>query len=146
MVGSIYTEIGWLPTSPLHRMSSREESDLLLRTKEIIRHWFGTGLADEAAVAELLHLQPRTLQRRLRARGTTFRDVVDDVRRERALHLLTTSSLPVGYVAGMCGFVELASFSRAARRWWGCSPTAMRRSPEDQRLRPGPPADETHQR
>ena len=113
----------------LDRMSSRDESDLLLRTKEILRHSLGTGLADQSAVARLLHLHPRTLQRRLESRGTTFREVVDDVRRERALHLLTTSTLPLGYVAGMCGFAEQASFSRAARRWWGCSPTAMRRRP-----------------
>jgi AraC-like DNA-binding protein len=115
----------------LDRMSSRGESDLLLRTREVVRHTLGAGTADQAAVAHLLHLHPRTLQRRMESHGVTFREVVDDVRRERALHLLATTTLPLGYVAGMCGFAEQASFSRAARRWWGCSPTAMRRRPDD---------------
>lgn len=116
----------------LDRMSSRGDPDLLLRTKEIIRHSFGAGLADQAAVAALLHLHPRTFQRRLEARGLTFREVVDDVRRERALHLLTTSTLPVGYIATMCGFADQASFSRAARRWWDCTPTTMRHRPREE--------------
>lgn len=113
----------------LDRMSSREKSDLLVRTREIIRHSFDAGLADQATVAGLLHLHPRTLQRRLHAQGTTFRQIVDDIRRERALHLLLTSDLPVGYIAGMCSFIEQASFSRAAQRWWGCSPSDIRVRP-----------------
>lgn len=78
-------------------------------------------------VADQLAIHPRTLQRNLEAAGTTFGKVLDDLRRQTARHLLTTTSLPVGRVAQQVGYAETATFSRRARAWWGISPLAMRR-------------------
>jgi transcriptional regulator GlxA family with amidase domain len=40
--------------------------------------------------------------------------------------LVTTTDLPFGQITHMCGFREQASFTRAARRWWGASPRQLR--------------------
>ncbi|MCY1013835.1 helix-turn-helix transcriptional regulator [Nannocystis pusilla] len=69
----------------------------------------------------------RTMQRRLRQAGTSFRDVVDDVRREAALAQLGRRDATVTDIAFMLGFSDLSAFSRAFRRWTGASPSEYRR-------------------
>lgn len=88
----------------------------------------GTRPIETHAIATLLAMHPRTLQRRLEAEGTTFGAVVDDVRRHAAGRLLATTDLPIGQVAHMVGFAEQSALSRAARRWWDATPRQVRRS------------------
>jgi AraC-like DNA-binding protein len=82
------------------------------------------------AVARLLALHPRTLQRRLEAESTTFEAILDDVRREAALRLITETDLPLSQVTVMVGLTEQSALSRAARRWWSRTPRALRREHE----------------
>ena len=97
------------------------------RVTAAVQESLGTRPVEVGAVAALLALHPRTLQRRLEAEGTTFATVVDDVRRHTARRLLTTTDLAIGQVAHLVGFAEQSALSRAARRWWGESPRAVRR-------------------
>jgi AraC-like DNA-binding protein len=83
---------------------------------------------DAAALADALHMSPRTLQRRLEGEGTALTDVVARARREVAERLLSDASLPLAEVAARCGFSELATFSRAFKRWTGKPPGQWRRS------------------
>jgi AraC-like DNA-binding protein len=78
------------------------------------------------AVAGALRCTPRSLQRSLRAAGTTFRDLLDDVRRQQAQALLAAGTLSATEVAMLLGFSELSAFSRAHRRWFGTSARAHR--------------------
>jgi AraC-like DNA-binding protein len=101
-------------------------SALTPRVRAAVQQSLGTGPIETGAVAALLSLHPRTLQRRLEAEGTTFVTVADGVRRHEARRLLTTTDLPIGQVANMVGFAEQAALSRAARRWWGSTPRQVR--------------------
>ena len=85
-----------------------------------------SGHACEASVARELNMSSRTLQRRLRAEGTTFRDILDDVRRELAIRYLTRRELSINEITYILGFVEPSSFTRAFRRWTGSCPTVYR--------------------
>lgn len=76
-------------------------------------------------VADELHLDPRTLRRRLTDEGTSFRSVVADVRRARAEQLLT-GSLAIEAIAEQLGYAETASFTHAFTRWTGSSPSQFR--------------------
>jgi AraC-like DNA-binding protein len=78
-------------------------------------------------LARQLGLSERTLQRRLEERGITFRVLVDDVRKQQAIQLLSTTMLPISEVAWKAGYADLASFNHAFRRWTGASPNAYRR-------------------
>jgi AraC-like DNA-binding protein len=83
---------------------------------------------DAATLADALHMSPRTLQRRLEGEGTALTDVVARARRDLAEKLLSDASLPLAEVAARCGFSELATFSRAFKRWTGKPPGQWRRS------------------
>jgi AraC-like DNA-binding protein len=87
----------------------------------------GTSPVSIAAVARLLSMHPRTLQRRLAAESTTFEAILDDVRREAALRLITDTDLPLAQVTALVGLTEQSALSRAGRRWFGRSPRELRR-------------------
>jgi len=77
-------------------------------------------------VAKQLHISPRTIKRKLAERGTTFSEIRDDLRRQRALLLLDNRELSIGDVAARLGYSELPNFTRAFRKWTGKTPLAYR--------------------
>jgi AraC-like DNA-binding protein len=78
-------------------------------------------------VAALLALHVRTLNRRLRADGTSFRSLADEVRHEIARQLLGDTALDVTEVATALGYADASAFRRAFRRWTGSAPSQWRR-------------------
>jgi AraC-like DNA-binding protein len=83
--------------------------------------------ASAQMVAAALHLSPRTLRRRLADEGTSFQRVADTLLQELAQDLLR-EDLTVTEVAARLGYAEIASFTRAFRRWTGLSPRAWART------------------
>jgi AraC-like DNA-binding protein len=77
-------------------------------------------------VARALRVSPRTLKRRLAELGTTFSELRDDQRRQRALLLLDDRNLSISDVATRLGYTELPNFTRAFRKWTGMTPAAYR--------------------
>jgi AraC-like DNA-binding protein len=77
-------------------------------------------------VASALAMSPRTLQRRLRAEGTSFHDMRDGFRHELAVDLLKENALSIYEVAYLLGYSESSNFYRAFRRWEECSPRQFR--------------------
>lgn len=73
-------------------------------------------------VAKALGMSPRTLQRRLGELGTTYQQLLDDVRHRSARRLLANTDLGVGEVAFLLGFEEINSFTRAFHSWEGTTP------------------------
>jgi AraC-like DNA-binding protein len=92
-----------------------------------------------ASVAHALHVSVRTLQRRLAADGTTFRDIADSLRRGLAEAYLGDPHVSIAEVAFLLGFSDQTSFNRAFRRWTGAAPGAWRRRPAGQVMGGGAP-------
>ncbi len=78
-------------------------------------------------VAARLHVSSRTLQRRLSEHGTSYQELLDDVRVRLARAYLKDARLGVAEVAYLLGYSELRAFDRAFRRWTGLSPREFRR-------------------
>ncbi len=79
------------------------------------------------AVARAMHMSSRTLQRRLDAEGASFSEIVDDVRERLARRWLADDARTLADVAFSLGFSDMATFSRAFKRWTGKPPGAWRR-------------------
>jgi AraC-like DNA-binding protein len=79
-------------------------------------------------LAAAMHLTPRTLQRRLAELGTSYQQLLDDVRRDTARRLLAGTDLDAGEIAFLLGFEELNSFARAFHGWEGVTPARWRAS------------------
>ena len=97
------------------------------RVERLLMPVLHTGEAGIDRVAASLGLSRQTLFRRLRAEGTTFEHLLDELRRELALHYLRGGRVSVNETAYLVGFSDPAAFSRAFKRWTGRSPGAQRR-------------------
>ncbi|MFJ9370132.1 helix-turn-helix domain-containing protein [Nocardia sp. NPDC101769] len=78
------------------------------------------------ATARELTMSPRTLQRRLQAIGTSWRQEAESVRRENAMRLIRDTALPVQSVAARLGYTDARALRRALRRWTGHSAAEFR--------------------
>lgn len=80
------------------------------------------------ALSRRLGLSPRTVQRRLNARGTTFEALLRVVMEREAEILLRHGRLSIAAVALDLGFADPAHFTRAFRGWKGVPPRLWRRA------------------
>jgi AraC-like DNA-binding protein len=85
-----------------------------------------TSGAELARVAKRVAMSTRTVQRRLEELGTSYQDVVDDVRASLARTLLRDRARSIPEVALELGYADLKSFYRAFRRWTGEPPGRWR--------------------
>ncbi|MFT3778049.1 MAG: AraC family transcriptional regulator [Ottowia sp.] len=79
------------------------------------------------AMAEQLALEPRTLRRRLEAQGTSYRQVLAEVRCVLAVEYLQKTSMTTEEIASRLGYSDAANFRHAFVRWTGKSPQEYRR-------------------
>ncbi|MFT3857205.1 MAG: AraC family transcriptional regulator [Aquabacterium sp.] len=107
----------------LARMS--EQSSLLHQVANSLA-LTAEGYPTMAQVARRLGITPRTLARHLDRHGVTFRQVLDERRHQEACTMLVTSPQPVEDIASRLGYNDPANFTRAFRRWAGCTPTQYR--------------------
>ncbi|WP_430390193.1 AraC family transcriptional regulator [Dyella sp. 20L07] len=115
-----------LPTleASLHELSAA--TPLRDKVWNVLARGMRGGHMRVAQVADALHLSPRTLQRKLGEAGTSYQQVLDQVRCHLARHLLDATDLDTGEIAFLLGFEELNSFNRAFRQWQGETPTRWR--------------------
>jgi AraC-like DNA-binding protein len=85
-----------------------------------------SGHASQESIAKSLHMSSRTLQRKLKEEGVTYKQMLDDTRRYLASQYVRESRLSVNEITFLLGFSEPANFSRAFKRWTGRSPSAFR--------------------
>lgn len=86
------------------------------------------GFRSLEEVSAALAISPRTLKRKLAARGTTFSELLDRERCERALLMLGAANYSIDDIAQRLGYSTPPNFVRAFRRWMGTTPAAYRRS------------------
>ena len=77
-------------------------------------------------IARRLNCSTRTLQRRLRFLGTSFREQLTEVRQALAMEYLQNNDLSLFEVALLLGYSELSAFDHAFDTWFGESPSQVR--------------------
>ena len=100
----------------------------------VLTRCLSDGDPTRAKVAKAMALSERTLQRRLKAEGTSFQHVLDDTRRELAERYMTRSDLSLADIAYLLGFDDKSSLFRASKRWFGTSPGHRRARSHRQRI------------
>ncbi|MDR3664827.1 MAG: AraC family transcriptional regulator [Mycobacterium sp.] len=105
-----------------------DESNMTQSVRAIVRHLLPTGTVSLELVAAQFQLHPKALQRRLTAEGTTFAAVTDVVRRTTAHRYLRDTDIALGHLSRELGYAEQSELSRSCRRWFGCGPTAYRKT------------------
>jgi AraC-like DNA-binding protein len=96
------------------------------RAASLIRAGLPDGTADLNHVARALHLNGRTLQRRLRVEGLGFSDLLDQVRGELARAYLADRQTPMNQIAARLGYADGSAFTRWFTHTFGEAPSRWR--------------------
>ena len=96
------------------------------RVKAAVRARLSSGYPALEEIAAALNATPATIQRELGRENRSYKDLVEEVRRDLALLYLGEQQLPLSEIAFLLGYSELSAFSRAFHRWEGISPREFR--------------------
>ena len=107
-------------------LSERAALGARSRARNAIIARLGGGDMCMESVAASLAMSVPTLRRRLEEEGTTFTDLVDDVRRELAERYLRDPGRSISEIAALLGFAHAPAFHKAFRRWKGVTPSEHR--------------------
>jgi AraC-like DNA-binding protein len=110
----------------LTTIKSHMNIGLLEQARSLLHPLIVSGKCSEADLAQILSIHPRTLNRRLKEKETTFRSLVADVRYEISKQLLAESKTSILGITIILGYADASVFTRAFRRWSGESPKAWR--------------------
>ncbi|HEY5603767.1 MAG TPA: AraC family transcriptional regulator [Gammaproteobacteria bacterium] len=97
-----------------------------VRTKIKVTELLPSGSITEEKIASLLNLSVRSMQRKLKEEGTSFKELLNQTRRELAEQYIENSRLSINEITYLLGFSDPANFSRAFKRWHGVSPSHYR--------------------
>jgi AraC-like DNA-binding protein len=103
-----------------------ESGDISRQIRSRLLNTLSAGELGEETVAHAMHMSVRTLQRKLREEGLTFKGLVDDMRRELAIEYVRDSRLTLGEITYLLGFSDPSNLTRAFRRWTGTTPNSFR--------------------
>jgi AraC-like DNA-binding protein len=85
-----------------------------------------TKMCTAKTVAATMGLGERTLQRKLSLEGTSFRELLEQVRSSLAINYMREPQFRLTDISEMLGYSDLTVFSRSFKRWFGISPQQWR--------------------
>lgn len=94
--------------------------------KLIIKKELHSGIASLEYCASELHMTTRTLTRKLKEEATSYQQIKDVIRRDKAISLLTQKYIAINEVGERIGYSDPAVFSRAFKNWTGKTPRSFR--------------------
>jgi AraC-like DNA-binding protein len=67
-------------------------------------------------------MSTRTLRRHLTAEGISYKTFLNDIRKKKAIELLTTTNMPMENIATELGYRDVTNFYHAFKIWTGTTP------------------------
>jgi len=110
-----------------HQLKTREQKQSTVGSvKWVLRRLLSGSRPDVAVVAKELGMSERSLQRRITEEGMTFRQLLNETRKELIREYLSDESVEITEAAFLVGFENTNSFYRAFRSWEGKTPAEWR--------------------
>jgi AraC-like DNA-binding protein len=113
-------------TSFIDSQFTRHDPPLEAQVRGVIMQYVGTALCRNERIAAELKMHPKTMQRALKATGTSFQKIKDEVRRDLMLYYLTETTLDFARLSERLGFTEQSVMTRFCNRWFRMPPTRLR--------------------
>ena len=114
-------------------LQPKTDFSLTSDVQSLLQQNISAGFPTIREVASQLHLTRRTLMRKLKDEGSSFQQIKDLIRRDRAIYLLTSHPYAVSEIAEKTGFSDPSVFARAFKSWTGLSPRDYRENYSRQR-------------
>lgn len=103
-----------------------DRSDIVKAAKRNIVKLLPTGDCSREQVARALNVSERSLNSKLRESGTSYQQILEELRSQLAQEYLDRKHLSLAQIGYQLGFADTSSFARAFRRWTGQSPSKYR--------------------
>ncbi|RKZ91444.1 MAG: hypothetical protein DRQ43_10120 [Gammaproteobacteria bacterium] len=103
-----------------------DKDDVLRQTRQIIIDHLPSGVPKQAAVAQSLNLSLRSFQRKLQQLGSSYAELLDELRYDMACSYLQSPQHQIIEIAYLLGYSDPSNFARAFKRWDGVTPNAFR--------------------
>ena len=113
-------------TSFIDAKFTRRKPPLDAQARGVIMQFLGTEQCRNEQIAAELNLHPKTMHRLLKAEGTSFQKIKDEVRRDLMLYFLKQTNLEFARISERLGFAEQSVMTRTCNRWFSASPTKRR--------------------
>lgn len=101
-------------------------ADFIGSLEDVVAALLPCGCPSTCELAEIAHMSPRTLQRRVAEEGSTLRQVIENARFRLATEYLRGSDATVTDIALELGYGDSTAFTRAFRRMAGIPPSRYR--------------------
>ncbi len=106
----------------------KNSASLSAKIRRRLREWHPAAWPDFDTLAQQFNASTATLRRRLDDEGESYRSIMDELRRDLAISLLSETQLSVSDIAVELGFAESSAFHRAFKKWTGARPGEYRYS------------------
>ncbi len=103
--------------------SIKDEKKLESRVKSTLLQMATPELPSLKEVADIFCTTPRTLQRALSDEGVTFREILNEVKKQISSLLLKHEPYLIKDISHILGYSETAAFVRAFYSWYGLTPS-----------------------
>ncbi|MFK7924376.1 MAG: helix-turn-helix domain-containing protein, partial [Bacteroidia bacterium] len=97
------------------------------KIKQMIYAMLGPQIPSIESLAHNLAISPRSLQRKLKAEGSSYAQLTLEIKKDLALVYLQ-KDLNINEVSFLMGYTEASSFINAFKRWFGQSPLRYRKA------------------
>lgn len=133
VVSSDYQLLRLLVTHAQERIVSlKKERSFSSTAQQAILNLKEPGLPSIQQVAAQLNMSTRSFQRKLQEENTSFKEVLEELRKQSAFNYLKNPDLSVKEIAYLLDYADAASFSRSFKRWTGKTPVEFRDTPGDE--------------
>ena len=109
-----------------HYLQQLDQATLSGQVRDQLIKSLPHGEPSAEQLAATLNMSLRSLQRHLADAGTSFEQILLQVRQQLAGSYLADPRYAIGEIAFLLGYADASCFSRAFRRWHGQSPRAFR--------------------
>lgn len=113
----------------LSQLKDEFTNDTLSQVEKLIQQALSSGSCDAQKVAAFMGVHRRTLHRLLKKENTSFTQLLKKVRRDLATKMLVQGNVSISLISDLLCYSEPSAFSRAFKRWFGCTPQQYRFKP-----------------
>ncbi len=110
----------------LEKMHQLDRACMVTRVTQAINKELPSGEVYEKDIAVSLGVSLRTMQRQLAKQQQSFKQLLDEIRKQLAEQYLANSQLSLNEITYLLGFANQANFTRAFKRWHGIPPSSYR--------------------
>jgi AraC-like DNA-binding protein len=105
-----------------------EQGTTLDRIRQELLYQEEEGFPSLEQLSRRLNVSPRTLRRHLTAEGTSYKNLIAEIRKKKAIDLLNTTNFPIEKIATELGYSDVPNFYHAFKSWTGKTPSSYRKN------------------